>query len=228
MKKGDIVKVSFTGKDKQTGTIFDTTDEKTAKTAGFDAEKRKFEPVVVVVGNGELVQGLDEALLDMKLGEEKTIEVPPAKGFGERDPKKVGLMALQEFKKRKLNPVPGMIIEADGRYGKVQSVSGGRVRVDFNPDLAGKTLEYKFKVEQQFTKTEEQVQVLLEKFFSRAKELPKAKLENDVLEVRAKGGDQMLNALKPLYAKAVIDFVDAVKKVNFIEEFDAASFPAKA
>jgi FKBP-type peptidyl-prolyl cis-trans isomerase SlyD len=227
MKKGDIIKVSFTGKEKESGKVVDTTDEKTAKEAGFPMENRQFKPVVVIVGNGELVKGLDECLMELNVGENKKLEVSPEKGFGERDPKKVSLMALQEFKRRKLTPVPGMVIEADGRYGKVQSVSGGRVRVDFNHELAGKTLDYDVKVEEEFTEASAQVNALLEKFFAQAKEMPKIKLEEDVLEVTIKTNDQLTTALKPLYAKNVIEFVEAVKKVRFVEEFDAASFSGK-
>jgi hypothetical protein len=55
-------------------------------------------------------------------------------------------MPLSEFTKRDLQPFPGMVVEIDNQKAKVQSVNGGRVRVDFNHELAGQTLTYDFKV----------------------------------------------------------------------------------
>ena len=146
MKKGDMVEVSFTGKDKNTGRVLDTTDEKTAKEAGILREKGVYKPIPVIVGQGELLKGLDEALQEMKVGEKKTIELSPEKAFGERKAELVGLVPLQEFKNKKLTPVPGMMVNINDRVGRVQSVSGGRVRLDFNHELAGKELTFEIEL----------------------------------------------------------------------------------
>ena len=41
------------------------------------------QPFSFAVGAGQVIQGFDEAVIGMKIGEEKTFTVPPAKGYGE-------------------------------------------------------------------------------------------------------------------------------------------------
>lgn len=227
MKKGDIIEISYTAKDLSSGNVFDTTEEKAAKEAGIARENFAYGPVTIVVGKGEVLKGLDEALTGMEVGEEKAVSIPPEKGFGERKADLVGVVPLQEFKQRKLSPVPGMVVNMNDRYGKVQSVSGGRVRVDFNHELAGKTLEYQVKVERQLTEPLEQATGLFKKLFAYIKE-PQLKVEGETLEavIPAEFAQQAF-PFKQLYAKTAVESIEAVKKVRFIEEFDAASFAQK-
>ncbi|MDE1865148.1 MAG: FKBP-type peptidyl-prolyl cis-trans isomerase [Candidatus Micrarchaeota archaeon] len=39
-------------------------------------------PLEFIAGTGEMIQGFDEAVLGMKLGQEKTVTVPPEKAYG--------------------------------------------------------------------------------------------------------------------------------------------------
>jgi FKBP-type peptidyl-prolyl cis-trans isomerase 2 len=229
MKKGDLVVVSFTGKEKASGKVFDTTEEKTAKEAGIFQEQGVYKAIPVIVGKGELLKGLDEALQEMKAGEKKTVELSPEKAFGERKGELVGLVPLQEFKKKKLQPVPGMFVNINDRVGKVQSVSGGRVRVDFNHELAGKSLEYDLFAERVLEKAEEKVEALAHKYLPFV-EKPKVKfVEKDGLVEIIVPGEfaQQAAQVKLGLTKALLDFVDEVKKVRLVEEFDAASFTPK-
>lgn len=81
----------------------------------------------------------------------------------------VRLIALNDFHKQNLNPVVGMPINAGGMVGKVQSVSGGRVRVDFNHELAGKEVEYNLEVVKQLTDEKDQVIEIASKVFPELK-----------------------------------------------------------
>jgi FKBP-type peptidyl-prolyl cis-trans isomerase 2 len=169
LKKGDVVLVDFTAKELVQGTTFETTIEKDAKEAGVFNPNATYKPVPMIIGKKDLFPLLDAELEKMSLEEEKTIELEPKDAFGERSAGKIALLTLQEFKKQKMHPIPGMVIEADGRQGKVQSVSGGRVRVDFNHPLAGKKVEYKLVMRKKIDDRAEQVSVLLEKFFPHVK-----------------------------------------------------------
>ncbi len=122
-------------------------------------------PLLVILGVGDLIKGLEEALEGMKEGEEKEIEVPPEKGYGERSKDLVVLIPEKEFRQRGIKPYPGLPIEADGRTGRVISVSSGRVQVDFNHPLAGKTLQYKVKVLKEVKDEREIVSYLFKRFF---------------------------------------------------------------
>ena len=94
MKKGDLIRLEYTGKIKETGEIFDTTSEEIAKREDIYNQNARYGPVPIIVGGKKIIEGIDEALLKMNVGEEKTIEVPPKKGFGERSPKLMKLSLI--------------------------------------------------------------------------------------------------------------------------------------
>ncbi len=162
LKKGDFVRISFTGSIKGSGEVFDTTYEDVAKKNGLYDPKIAFKARPMVIGARHILPGLDKALEGLEVGEKKTVEIQPEDGFGLRDPTKIKLFSLRDFKKRGIDPVPGMRIEVDDEMGRVQSVSGGRVRMDFNHGLAGRVLEYNVKVEEKTNKKEEKIRQLLE------------------------------------------------------------------
>ncbi|NOZ82483.1 MAG: peptidylprolyl isomerase [Euryarchaeota archaeon] len=165
LQKGDFVRINYTGKLKKSGRVFDTTYEEVAKKEDIYDPRIRFKPQAVVVGAGHVIPGLDEALVGMEVGETREVEIPPEKGFGLRDEKKLKLIPLREFRKQKLRPYPGMKVEIDGNPGTVKAVSGGRVLVDFNSELAGETLVYEVNVEEKVNKLEEKVRLLLERHF---------------------------------------------------------------
>ena len=162
ISSGDFVKIEFTGKRKVNGAVFDTTDEAKAKEAGIYNNNSTYGPTLVVVNKGMIVKGLDEALVGMGVGEQKTIEIPPEKAFGLRNPALVRVVPLAEFRKRDINPYPGMVVDLDGAPAIVRSVNSGRVMVDLNHALAGETIIYDVKVTSKIDGTEERAKALLE------------------------------------------------------------------
>ena len=62
IKKGDFVEVEYTGKTKTDKIVFDTTDEKTAKKSDIHSERMEYGPVVVCIGENQILGGLDEEL----------------------------------------------------------------------------------------------------------------------------------------------------------------------
>jgi FKBP-type peptidyl-prolyl cis-trans isomerase 2 len=107
-------------------------------------------PLDIVEGSGEVVPGLEEALMGMRPGESKRAIVPPEKGYGPIDPAKMKSMPASAFKDANGIPKPGMTVEGfeNGAVAsaRVVSVAGGRVAMDFNPPLAGKTLDFEIRV----------------------------------------------------------------------------------
>ena len=147
VKEGDFIRLNYTGKVQETDEIFDTTSEEIAEEAGLKTENKVFGALPIAVGVGHVLKGLDKGLVGMEVGEKKTVEVAPEDGFGLRDPKLLKLMPMREFRKQKMKPQVGMTITMDGQPGKIRSISGGRVTVDFNHEFAGKTLVYDVEVE---------------------------------------------------------------------------------
>lgn len=168
MEDKNFIKISYTGMIKD-GDVFDTTDEKLARDEGIYNEDKIYELLPVVVGEGQVIKGLDDVLGGMKLKQEKEIEIPPEKAYGSRNPSLIKLVSRGVFKQKGMTPVPGMSLELDGRPARIQTVSGGRVRVDFNHELAGKTLLFKVKVEEKAKTDQERVKFLIERNFNFSK-----------------------------------------------------------
>ncbi|ASJ14118.1 FKBP-type peptidyl-prolyl cis-trans isomerase [Thermococcus radiotolerans] len=167
VQKGDVIRLHYTGKVKETGEIFDTTFEDVAKEAGIYSEKGIYGPVPIAVGAGHVLGGLDEQLEGLEVGEKYEIIVPPEKGFGKRDPKLIKTFTLGQFRRQGIYPFPGMPVEIEtesGRKlkGKVMTVSGGRVRVDFNHPYAGKHLVYEVEIVEKIEDPIEKVKALIE------------------------------------------------------------------
>ena len=167
IQKGDVIRLHYTGKVKETGEIFDTTYEDVAKEAGIYSEKGIYGPVPIAVGAGHVLKGLDEQLEGLEVGKKYEIIVPPEKGFGKRDPKLIKTFTLGQFRRQGIYPFPGMPIEIEtegGRKlkGRVLTVSGGRVRVDFNHPYAGKHLVYEVEVVEKIDDPIEKVKALME------------------------------------------------------------------
>lgn len=219
MNKGDIIVINYTGKDLGSGKVFDTTDEETAKKEDIYEERIRYRPLPVIIGNKELLPALEEKVQELREGEEKVIELPPEKAFGERKSELIRVVPLVEFQKRNMSPFPGMPVEMNELRGKVQSVSGGRVRVDFNHELAGKKIEYKVKVEKILSGKEEKVKALVEKYFPKMED-KKIEFRGEEVEVIIPGKKAItVSQVKPLIAKNVLDYIEGVKKIRFIEEF---------
>lgn len=224
MQKGDLISIAFTGKEATTGKVFDTTDEGVAKKEGMETQGKNFGPVPIIVGQGEILPGLEESLLSMKVGESKKITLEAAQAFGERNPQLVKVLPLSDFKKNNISPVPGTIVNANDMIGKVQSVSGGRVRVDFNPDLAGKSVEYELKVVKHYADGKEQLDALVKKAFP-AWEKPLVKHEKDIVEIQASIKDMTkIQRNVPGFAKLVLDVVKGTKEVKVTTLFVPEDF----
>jgi len=118
------------------------------------------EPLVVVLGEHQIIPGLEKQLVGMKTGENKRIEVTPEEGYGPVDPQK-----LQEVDKAKI-PEEARKIGAkltgqtpDGKmvFAQVSEIKDNTVVLDLNHPLAGKKLFFDvkmLKVEEAPKKTE--------------------------------------------------------------------------
>jgi len=159
--KGYFILLDYAAKVKETNMIFDTSIADMAKEAKIYKEKAIYEPMLVVVGEGWVLKGLDEKLVNLELQKKTTIEVPPTGGFGPRDPGKIRLVSLRKFRQQKIAPYPGLEVEMEGKSAVVRSVGAGRVQVDFNPPLAGKTLVYDVEVKRIFETPIEKIRALI-------------------------------------------------------------------
>ncbi|RLJ02416.1 MAG: peptidylprolyl isomerase [Candidatus Aenigmatarchaeota archaeon] len=211
MQEGDFIEIDYVGRIKDTGEIFDLTDEKLAKEKGIYNEKIKYKPAKIIVGEKFVIEGLDEILKEMKVGEERTVTIPPEKGFGNRDPKLVKVISESELRKQKIVPVPGMILDFGNMKARIQSVNSGRVRVDFNNPLAGRDLEYKIKINRKIEDKEEKAKIIAE-FFG-GEELKTKIDENKVIVEEEK---QIPEEIEKKIAELIKKYL-LVEKVDFVK-----------
>lgn len=219
VEKGVFIELDYTGR--VDGRVFDTTIKEIAEKEGLKRGDTK--PVLIQVGTGEVIKGVDEALLEMKEGEERTIKVPPEKGYGERRPELIRVVPLKAFKQSNIKPVPGMLLTLDNMPAKVQSVSGGRVRVDFNHELAGKELEFQLKIVKVLKKPDEIINALKERLLPEAK----ASFKEGVCEVSVDSPTRDYEQRKVSFINQVLKKVDKVKEVRFIETYKRPTIEIK-
>lgn len=237
IKEGDFIRLNYTGKVQETGDIFDTTNEEVAEEAGLNTENKVFGAIPIAVGTGHILKGLDAGIVGMEEGEKKTVEVKPEDAFGLRDPKLLQMIPMSEFKRQNLKPQVGMTITMEGQPGKIRSISGGRVTVDFNHEFAGKTLLYDVEVEKVIEDDLEKIYGIIELQYPNPNIKPEdneVKLEDDkvmiYLSEMAKFDNQVTYA-KFRIARDIwdnmginrVEFVDVFeKKVNTEEEKEEA------
>ena len=227
---GDFVRVNFTGKIKETDDVFDTTYEEIAQEAGLFDQNKTYKPIPIVVGGNHLLPAIEEAIIGLDQGDKKTIEVDSENAFGPRDPKMIQLVPMKEFRKQGMNPVPGMRITSDGATGKILTVNGGRVKVDFNHELAGKDLIYDVEVTEIIEDEADKIKSMIELHYSNPNvDVEKTEIDivdgvaNIKLDGMAKFDQQSymdITFARFRIAKDIWDNIEDITKVNFVDEFE--------
>jgi len=165
IKEKDFIEIEFTGKIKD-GEVFDSTiKEELEKLHTGQDHPVEAKPFIFCLGQEMFLKALDDFLIGKEIGKDHEIELEPEQAFGKRDPSLVRKMPIGIFHEQKVNPVPGVVFNFDGRIGKILTVSGGRVMVDFNHALAGKTLTYKIKILRKVIDINEKIKAFNEFFF---------------------------------------------------------------
>jgi FKBP-type peptidyl-prolyl cis-trans isomerase 2 len=128
-QNGDKVKVHYHGK-LRSGETFDSSQGR--------------EPLEFTLGSGQVIKGFDDGVTGMKVGDKKTVEIPVADAYGEKNEE-----MLIEFPKNQfppeLNPEPGMQLMMNNGQGQqfpvnIVEVKEESVVLDANHPLAGQDL----------------------------------------------------------------------------------------
>jgi peptidylprolyl isomerase len=233
LQKGDFILINYTAKVKETNEVFDTTNEDVAKKEHLYKEGRIYEPKLVVVGEvGWVLKPLDDELTTMEINKPATVEIPPDKGFGQRDPQKIRRVPLKQLYAKEINPVIGAQIEFQGKDAIVRSIGAGRVLLDFNPPLAGKTLIYDVIVTKKFESNEEKIGALIHR------RIPVVEENNFKLTIQDKSLTidmpetafyiEGIQIAKRGIAMDIQKFIPDLAETKFVEAFKAEPKPAPA
>lgn len=214
VKNKDFVEIEYTGKTKEDGIVFDTTDEKLAKDNEMYREEMSYGPVVICIGENQVIAGLDKALEGKEPGNEYTIELSPDEGFGKKSAKLVQLMSTSKFTKQNIMPVPGLQVNIDGMMGIIKTVSGGRILVDFNHPLASRTIVYNVKINKIIEDDKEKLLNYL-KLQLGDKDIT-VDVKEDTTQVKLK--KEMVNEVKEALNKKIAELIPSIKKIEFIIE----------
>lgn len=158
LSKGDFIELQYTGKIKDTNEIFDTNIEEEAKKINLDV---KTKPLIICLGQNMILPSIDEFLIGKESGKEYILFLEPEKAFGKRNRNLIKTMPFSVFSKHNLNPEKGMVFTFDNVIGKITTVSGGRVIVDFNNPLASKEVVYELRVKRKVIDINEKVNSIM-------------------------------------------------------------------
>jgi len=107
------------------------------------------EPLAYIHGQGDLVAGLEQALLGKAAGDRVQVVVAPEEGYGVHEPAKVQTVPRDAFE-ADATLEPGMRFQAESDDGDVlvtvTHVTDDEVTVDANHPLAGQTLHFDVEV----------------------------------------------------------------------------------
>jgi len=202
IKKGDFIELDYTGKFTN-DQVFDTSVKEIGEQNKL--QKPSYEPLIVCVGEGQVIKGLDKNLEGSETEKNYTFEIETEEAYGTKDPKLVRVVSKSLFTKQKMNPYPGMQINAENMMGIVRSVSGGRGSVDFNHPFAGKDLIFDVKIKKILDDPKEKVQSLLKMFLRLDPSKYELEVNADKMIIKSelKLPDVMLNAVKEKISKLV-------------------------
>ena len=161
IEENDFIEVDYTGKLKEGNIVFDTTNKDAAAAAEILNTNVQYKPMIVCVGEGHLLKGIDKAIVGKEIGKEYVIELSPEQGFGKKNRQLLQLIATPKFRKHGINPMPGLQVNIDNAIGIIKTVTGGRTLVDFNHPCAGKDLVYTVKVNRIVTDIKEKAQAIV-------------------------------------------------------------------
>jgi peptidylprolyl isomerase len=135
VKSGDTVRVHYHGK-LTDGSTFDTSEGR--------------DPLEFTVGSGQVIKGFDDALIDMNVGDKKTVNIPVDNAYGQRSDEMMMEYPLSEFP-ADMKPEVGMELHMSDNMGNVfpvviAEVKADSVVLDANHPLAGEDLVFEIEL----------------------------------------------------------------------------------
>ncbi len=134
-KQGDTVKVHYTGK-LEDGTVFDTS--------------RSRHPLQFKIGNGQVIEGFEQAVAGMNVGESKTTTIPMEKAYGPRRDDMIVTVKRDQLPSD-VNPGVGQRLEITQENNQnilvtVMDITDSMITLDANHPLAGRSLTFELEL----------------------------------------------------------------------------------
>jgi len=135
VKIGDKVKIDYEGK-LDDGTV-------------FDSSENHGKPLEFKLGSNQVIPGFENAIIGMKKGDKKTINIKPEEAYGSNNPDLIKKIPREDLPEQELKP--GMMLMMRLPNGAqfpatIVEVMDNEVSVDFNHPLAGKNLTFEIEL----------------------------------------------------------------------------------
>lgn len=126
----------------------------------LDSSLQREEPLTYLHGHGNIIPGLEKALVGKQAGDQLDVTVAPEEGYGERNDGLIQQVPISAFEGADDNLQPGMQFqaqtEAGARIFTITAVEGEEVTVDGNHPLAGETLNFSVEITEVRDSTDEE------------------------------------------------------------------------
>lgn len=134
IQKGKKVKVHYTGK-------LDNGDV-------FDSSYSRNQPIEFEVGQNQVIPGFENAIVEMNIGEKRTVKIEPEQGYGPiREDLIVSLPKTQVPPEAKVgDKLQGQNDQGQPINVVVTQVNENDVVLDANHELAGKTMNFELEL----------------------------------------------------------------------------------
>jgi len=118
------------------------------------------QPLEFISGKGQIIQGLEDKLVTMEIGDKAEVEVQPEQGYGEYKDEAVQKLPKEQFAGIELSE--GMSLYGTGENGEtvqvlVKSFDEEEVTIDYNHPMAGKTLLFSVEILAERLATEDEI-----------------------------------------------------------------------
>jgi peptidylprolyl isomerase len=220
--KGSLILLDYTARIKDNGEIFETTIEEDAKKSNLYDPTRKYEPRLISIGDGWVLKGLDESLAETNVGDKRSIEIPPDKGFGERDTNKVRMIPQRKLGEKANEIKVGDVVELDDRTGVIRYIGSGRVQIDYNHRLASRTLVYDVNVVKKIELNDDKIKYLIKRRLPIEDEKLKFEYKDDEATIELSEDVSLLDGLqiiKKAVTSDIFKFIDGLNKITFQEVY---------
>ncbi len=201
MNDSDFIELSFELRAGQDKKLISTTKEDVAKADNIFDEKKKYKDAVIIVGSEGLFKEINESFKNAEIDKEYEVLVPAKDAYGLRDNKNIKVVPMREFQRNKINPEMGKEVNINNKVGRIISVTPGRVLIDYNHELAGKDLYYKYEIKKTINDVDGKVKAIIDMNYS----------TSDNFEVTV--DNNTINMQIPEEAKFDINWVDSKYKI---------------
>ena len=201
MNDGDFIELSFEMRAGQDKKLISTSKEDLAKKEDIFDDKKKYKNAVIVIGTEGLFKEINDSFKEAEVGKEYEVTVPAKDAYGMRDNKNIKVVPMREFQRNKINPEIGKEVNINNKSGKIISVTPGRVLIDYNHELAGKDLYYKYQVVKIIDDIKDKVNAIIDMDYTDSEDFT-VNIENDLISIQI-----------PENAKFDVNWIDSKFKI---------------